>query len=88
MIFVLRKPLYSLYHSLNFHSSVYSVFYMSYVCISLLASHNYHRWYGLQIAREGDVYAVQRFLNRVPDYSDMDNMFRAAVRFRVSCYAS
>jgi hypothetical protein len=60
---------------------------MSYVCISLLTSHNYHRWYGLQIAREGDVYAVQRFLNRVPDYSDMDNMFRAAVRFRVSCYA-
>jgi hypothetical protein len=50
--------------------------------VSLLLLSN--RWYGLQIAREGDVYAVQRFLNRVPDYPDKDNMFRAAVRFRVS----
>lgn len=41
------------------------------------------RWYGLQSAREGDVEAVRRCLNRISEHADAENMYRAAIRFKV-----
>jgi hypothetical protein len=42
-------------------------------------------WYGLNVAREGNVEDVKRFLKRFPDFPDKGNMLRAAVRYKCAC---